>query len=406
MTTPDSRQPASRNIARTALALLSTVFPMSAIIFERKQARYWQALPVRSMAGVLIALFFTVGAFVFPGPRRMEEASTMGSIALDLIVRCDWRRIFCHGAPSRIQADSSVNRPGNCGRFVPDRLPRGPHILLSDAAHQRIALDAICMISATMLGYWSFLLFINTQGLEQVRTRTELDLAYRMQQMLVPPITYRTESFEAYGVSLPSEEVGGDLVDLIPTEGGWIACLADVSGHGIQASLLMGNLKTALRYGFAQGQALPGVIAAVCKVLPEVKPDEMYATFAGLRFAGKGQVEYLIAGHPPILHYHAAEHRAERCGMEQFPLGLTGDCAYDSSLASYRPGDLFVLLSDGVIETENAHGVEFGFEGVERVVVQHGADQLKEITDRLMSELAKFGRRTDDQTILLIRALA
>jgi serine phosphatase RsbU (regulator of sigma subunit) len=92
--------------------------------------------------------------------------------------------------------------------------------------------------------------------------------------------------------------------------------------------------------------------------------------------------------------------------MEQFPLGLTGDCAYDSSLASYRPGDLFVLLSDGVIETENAHGVEFGFEGVERVVVQHGADPLKEITDRLMSELAKFGRRTDDQTILLIRALA
>jgi hypothetical protein len=94
MTTPDSRQPASRNIARTALALLSTVFPMSAIIFERKQARYWQALPVRSMAGVLIALFFTVGAFVFPGPHRMEEASTMGSIALGLIVRCDWRRIF------------------------------------------------------------------------------------------------------------------------------------------------------------------------------------------------------------------------------------------------------------------------------------------------------------------------
>jgi hypothetical protein len=407
MTTPDSRQPASRNIARTALALLSTVFPMSAIIFERKQARYWQALPVRSMAGVLIALFFTVGALGFfldlIGWKRLPlwalllSASLFGVTGVVSFVTVR-RRVF--------KLIPVLVILGIAAAFVPDRLPRGPHIPLSDAAHQRIALDAICMISATMLGYWSFLLFINTQGLEQVRTRTELDLAYRMQQMLVPPITYRTESFEAYGVSLPSEEVGGDLVDLIQTEAGWIACLADVSGHGIQASLLMGNLKTALRYGFAQGQALPGVIAAVCKVLPEVKPDEMYATFAGLRFAGKGQVEYLIAGHPPILHYHAADHRAERCGMEQFPLGLTGDCAYDSSLASYRPGDLFVLLSDGVIETENAHGVEFGFEGVERVVVQHGADPLKEITDRLMSELAKFGRRTDDQTILLIRALA
>jgi len=86
---------------------------------------------------------------------------------------------------------------------------------------------------------------------------------------------------------LPSEEVGGDLVDLIPTKSGWIACLADVSGHGIQASLLMGNLKTALRFGFAQGQSLPDVIAAVCRVLPEVKPAEMYATFAGLRFSGR-----------------------------------------------------------------------------------------------------------------------
>ena len=239
-----------------------------------------------------------------------------------------------------------------------------------------------------------------------MRTRAELDLAYRMQQMLVPPIMHRTEFFEAYGLSSPSEEVGGDLVDLIPTESGWIACLADVSGHGIQASLLMGNLKAALRYGFAQGQSLPDVITAVCRVLPEVKPSEMYATFAGLRFVGGGRAEYLIAGHPAILHYHAANKQPERRGMEQFPLGLTGDCAYDSSVASYDPGDLFVLLSDGVLETENSEDAEFGFDRVEWVVVRHGADPLKEIMNRLMSELEKFGHRADDQTILLIRALA
>jgi hypothetical protein len=407
MTTSDSRQPALRKIARTALAILNTVLPMSAVIFERKQARYWQALPVRSMTGVLMALFFTVGAWgVFQdliGWRRLPfwalliSASLFGvtGVVSFVIVR---RRVF-KLIPVLIILGVSAG-------YVPDWLPRGPHILLSDAARQRIALDAICIMSATMLGYWSFLLFINTQGLVQVRTRTELDLAYSMQQMLVPPITHRTEFFEACGLSLPSEEVGGDLVDLIPTESGWIACLADVSGHGIQASLLMGNLKTALHYGFAQGQSLSSVVAGVCKVLPEVKPSEMYATFAGLRFEGGGQVEYLIAGHPAILHYHAANKKAERRGMEQFPLGLTGDCVYDSAIASYDPGDLFVLLSDGVVETEDPHGAEFGFEGVERVVVQHGTEPLKKIMDRLMSELEKFGSRADDQTVLLIRALA
>jgi hypothetical protein len=407
MTSPDSRQPLWRKIARTALAIVNTVLPMSAVIFERKQARYWQALPVRSVAGVLIALFFTVGAWGFfldlmewkrlPFWALLISASLFGvtGVISFLIVR---RRVF-RLIPALIIL-------GIAAGYVPDWLPRGPHILLSDAAHQRIALDAICIMSATMLGYWSFLLFINTQGLEQVRTRAELDLAYSMQQMLVPPITHRTESFEAYGLSLPSEQVGGDLVDLIPTESGWIACLADVSGHGIQASLLMGNLKTALRYGFAQGQSLSGVVGGVCKVLPEVKPSEMYATFAGLRFEGGGRVEYLIAGHPAILHYHAANKTVERRGMEQFPLGLTGDCVYESAIASYDPGDLFVLLSDGVVETEDLHGVEFGFEGVERVVVQHGAKPLKEIMNRLMSELEKIGGRADDQTVLLIRALA
>ena len=407
MTTQDSRQPALRKIARTALAVLSTVLPMSAVVFQRKQARYWQGLPVRSMAGVLVALFFTVGAWGFfldligwkrfPLWALLISASLFGVTGVVSFVTVR-RRVF-KLIPVLIILAIAVG-------YVPERLPRGPHILLSDAAHQRIALDAICIMSATMLGYWSFLLFINTQGVEQVRARAELDLAYNMQQMLVPPITYRTEFFEAYGLSLPSEEVGGDLADLIPTEAGWIACLADVSGHGIQASLLMGNLKTALRFGFAQEQSLPDVIAAVSRVLPSVKPAEMYATFAGLRFAGEGRVEYLIAGHPAILHYHAADHSAERHGMEQFPLGLTADYAYDSCIASYDPGDLFVLLSDGVLETENAHGLEFGFEGVERVAVQRGADPLKEIMDQLMSKLAEFGKRTDDQTVLLIRALA
>ena len=380
---------------------------MSAGIFNRKESRYWRALPLRRMAGLLAAFFFTVAAWAFfldltewkrcPLWALLIYASLFGTtgVAFFLMAR---RRVFKLIPVLIILVTLTV--------YVTDWLPKGPHIPISDAARARIALDAISIMVSMLAGYRLFLFFISTQGLEQVRTRAELELAYGMQQMLVPPISYSTEFFEAYGLSLPSEEVGGDLVDLIPTELGWIACLADVSGHGIQASLLMGNLKTALRYGFAQGQSLSCVVAGVCRVLPEVKPSEMYATFAGLRFEVGGRVEYLIAGHPAILHYHAANKKAERRGMEQFPLGLAGDCVYESAVAPYDPGDLFVLLSDGVIETEDLHGSEFGFEGVERVVVRHGAEPLKEIMNRLMDELEKFGNRADDQTVLLIRALA
>ena len=406
MTLPDSRLRVWRKTATIALTILQTLMPMGAGLFDRKQTRYWQALPLRRMALLLVALFLTVSAWgVFldltewkrlPLWALLVSATLFGTTGVVFFVMV--RRGVYKLIPVFIVLTVATV-------YVSGWLPHGPHIPISDAARARIALDAICIMAATLLGYRLFLLFINTQGMEQVRTRAELDLAYGMQQMLVPPIAQRTESFEAYGISLPSEEVGGDLVDLIPTESGWIACLADVSGHGIKAGLLMGNLKTALRFGFAQETSFPGVIAAVSRVLPQVKPSEMYATFVGLRFVGNGRIEYLVAGHPPILHYHSATEKVEHHGMEQFPLGLTGDCAYDSVFADYAPGDLFVLLSDGVVETEDAHGMEFGFGGVERVLLQHGKNSLKEIVDRLLEKLGKFGYRSDDQTVLLIRAL-
>jgi serine phosphatase RsbU (regulator of sigma subunit) len=407
MSTSGSREPSWRRVARPTLSILQALLPMSAGVFDKKQTRYWQTLPIRRMTALLAALFLTVGAWGFfldltqwkrlPIWALLISASLFGATGVVFFVTV--RRRVLRLIPVFIVLTAATV-------FVPGRLPHGPHIPVSDAARERIAIDAVCIMVATLSGYRLFLFFINTQGLEQVRTRAELELAYSMQQMLVPPISYRTESFEAYGLSLPSEEVGGDLVDLIPSSAGWIACLADVSGHGIQASLLMGNLKTALRFGFAQGLSLPSAMSAVSKVLPQVKPSEMYATFAGLRFADAARVEYLIAGHPAILHYHAANKKIERLGMEQFPLGLTGDCAYDSATTSYDRGDLFVLLSDGVIETEDAQGKEFGFERIERMVIQHSADPLQEIVGRLMKELEKFGARMDDQTVLLIRALA
>jgi len=214
--------------------MLSTVLPMSAVVFQRKQARYWQALPVRSMAGVLIALFFTVGAWGFfldlirwkrlPLWALLISASLFGVAGVVSFVTVR-RRVFKLIPVLIILQPRPAMCPIGCRGGRTSCFLTRPSANYTRCHLHHDSQDA---------GYWSFLLFINTQGLEQVRTRTELDLAYSMQQLLAPAITHRTELFEAYGHSLPSEEVGGDLVDLIPTEAGWIACLADVSGHGIQ----------------------------------------------------------------------------------------------------------------------------------------------------------------------------
>ena len=220
---------------------------------------------------------------------------------------------------------------------------------------------------------------------------------------MVPVIDCNAESVEVYGFSMPSDEVGGDLVDFVATEADWWGCLSDVSGHGIKVGVLMGNLKTALRLGLGEGHSIPAILDRANRVLPAVKETEMYATVAAVRPKGAGLIEYALAGHLPILHYHAAKKFVSRCRMEQFPLGLFPDCNYESATVPCESGDLFALLSDGIVETEDAIGSEFGLERIEGILMDDGAHRLKDIAERIMTELAAFGIRRDDQSLLLIR---
>jgi hypothetical protein len=359
-------------LARLTSEVLRTLFFISAGAFE-SQARYWQALPMRSMAGMLFGMFCTYGALGFfldlIGWECLQEwavvvfAALLGLSAPVLFVIVQRRRFkLLPLGPALVLA----------AVLMVKWLPRASQISIPLEARHRIAFDAIGILVATLLGLRFFIRFMSTQGVEQTRARTKLELAHGIQQTLVPPIRFSSDAIEVYGVSVPSEDVGGDLVDLIPTDSGWLACVADVSGHGIPAGVLMGNLKTALRLGCAQGQPLPRVIEAVNRGLPAVKNPEMYATLACLLFKEAGDVDYLVAGHPPILHYRAATAKMERCTMQQFPLGLMPPSLYESASVHYDPGDLFVLLSDGVLETADSAGVEFGLDGVERVLHKHG----------------------------------
>lgn len=89
--------------------------------------------------------------------------------------------------------------------------------------------------------------------------------------------------------------------------------------------------------------------------------------------------------------------------MEQFPLGLIPACNYESATVACEPGDLFALFSDGVVETEDAVGSEFGLERIERLLTEHGSNSVKDVANVIMAELAAFGTCRDDQSLLLIR---
>jgi Stage II sporulation protein E (SpoIIE) len=255
----------------------------------------------------------------------------------------------------------------------------------------RIVTDATYVFLSIMLGYRLFLSFTTTEGVEHVALQTELSFAHAIQSMLVPPISYCGRHLDVFGSSVPSAKVGGDLVDLVADGDKVLVYLADVSGHGISAGILMGMLKTAMRQAWLAQQPLPALLESVNAVLPAVKEPEMYATLAALRFDAPSQVEFALAGHPAILHYHRKSQEISRCEMRQYPLGLVPKPGYVSAQVNYDPGDLFVVVSDGLIETANGNEEEFGLARLEQSVVAHATECLPEIYDALMHAVSDFG---------------
>lgn len=123
------------------------------------------------------------------------------------------------------------------------------------------------------------------------------------------------------------------------------------------------------------------------RVLPALKEPDKYATLALLHFDGSTRVEYALAGHVPILHYRDRVRDTVRLSMEQLPLGLVPGGNYESRRVSYFPGDLFMMLTDGISEVPNALDEEFGLARLERLLTQFAAKPLPEIWESITQEV-------------------
>ena len=273
------------------------------------------------------------------------------------------------------------------------------------AVHRRVLFDAIGILVGIGFGVRFLLFFAGTEGVASVRMQTELSLAHGIQAILVPTVSFQNASFELYGKSIPSTEMGGDLIDVIESDGGLVAYVADISGHGLPAGQLMGMLKTAMRLAVQFRQMPVAALESVDRVLPDLKEREMFATLALLRFDGSSEAEYALAGHPPILHYRHGSRDTARLSMEQLPLGLIPGGSYASKRVIYSPRDLFLMVTDGITEVANARDEEFGLTRLQELLTQNATRALPEIWDLIMREVRQYGLQQDDQSLLLLRVL-
>jgi serine phosphatase RsbU (regulator of sigma subunit) len=269
---------------------------------------------------------------------------------------------------------------------------------------------AISILVVVIGSYSCFIAYIRTYGREVYRLQTELDLAHSIQKTLVPVISRLTRAFEIYGISEPSEKVGGDLVDVVELEDGdTIAYLADVAGHGLQAGILMGMLKTAARTALLasaaskQGAALSMLMERLNEVLPGVKESHMYATFTALRLDLDGQAFYGMAASPPLLLWSAAHQTISRIEQSQFPLALLPVSGFPAYPFLMEPGDLALIATDGIIEVCAQDGTEFGVEALEALLMAEAGLDLAALAASILKTVRTYGKQLDDQTLLLVR---
>jgi serine phosphatase RsbU (regulator of sigma subunit) len=281
--------------------------------------------------------------------------------------------------------------------------PASPDV---EALKRRVIFDAIGILSGTIVGYRLLVDFARTEGLATVRMQAELALAHGIQATLVPTLSFQVGRFEVYGKSVPSIEMGGDLIDAVESDGRLLTYVADISGHGLAAGQLMGMLKTAIRVALQFRREPVAVMESADRVLPAVKEPNMYATLALLYFDDSSEAEYSLAGHPPILHYRAPTRVIARLAMEQFPLGLIPGGRYASQRASYSPQDLFLLMTDGISEVPNASDEEFGLDRLELLLMNNAGQPLPQLWELIMADVKRYGVQRDDQTLLLLRVVA
>lgn len=365
------------------------------------QRRFWKSLPLRSLFLVLLAVFFTFAILGFFGDLLAHGKFPRWLVFVHVVFSGFLGALYFYAGthyPKLFILVLAVHLLGG------SQLPREYlEFEVAEILQYHLIFDGIGILLCIVLGYTFFILFINTVGLHQVRLNAEMMLAKDVHTILVPKIDRQGAPIEIYGQSLPTEEVGGDLLDVYDHENTITHYIVDVSGHGVAAGLLVGMFKSAIHTELQSGKDLPNVLTSINKTLYRLKKRTMFLTFAGIQFQGNGLAEYAVAGHLPILHYTAASKEITYLEQKQIPLAAQLAYQFQTKNVSYAPGDLFLLLTDGITEVENKQQEEFGMQRIEDIVLKNADDGLKDIFDKILAAASEHGKQIDDQTMMLIR---
>lgn len=235
-----------------------------------------------------------------------------------------------------------------------------------------------------------------------VAIRNELEIARRIQTSILPEAMPELNGIQIAARYVPMSEVAGDFYDFLVVDDRRVGLLiADVSGHGVPAALVASMVKVAIAAQAEHAHDPAKVMAGLNSVLSgKLQGQFVTAAYLFLDMEAR-KASYSAAGHPPLLHYRAAEQSIHDVVENGLILGIMPFASYQSKEFTLDSGDRFLLYTDGVVEA-NQRGEEFGEERVKQVLLQPLSAQ--DICRSLGTEISAWseGIAHDDVTIVAV----
>lgn len=291
------------------------------------------------------------------------------------------------------------------------------HLLnpLRDAGIQHLTRDA-----TILLGYIFAVIVVNQLGTQRRRLAdltarqrdelgNELHLAAEVQQSILPRSIPTVSGFEFAARMYPARIVAGDYYGFIELTKEEIAVvIADVSGKGVAAGLLMPSIEITLRMDASRFPGTSDLLHAFNNVVHQITGGRRFISlFYGKLRAQSRSLEYTNAGHnPPLL---------VRGGADPSPLdqggpvlGVVPNSDYESDVIALRHGDVLVLYTDGVVETESPTGEQYSATRLATIVRSRMQQSANELIESVYASVTQFRGTTpqaDDMTLVMLKAL-
>jgi serine phosphatase RsbU (regulator of sigma subunit) len=208
--------------------------------------------------------------------------------------------------------------------------------------------------------------------MNQQMTR-DLQIARRVQEALVPQRTFRSTNIEIRSAYIPSEVLSGDFYDYFSQDGRMYLFVADVSGHGLPAAILVSLLKSYIHTEATPDGSMAEFMTRLNDFLFSVSLPTQFATAAFFRMNEERQIAYSNAAHPPFLLYERKQKRTTVFERPSNLLGAMPNMDFEEHTLTVAPGDTLFVYTDGLTDRRNADG---DFYSIDRV-----AEMLERDTD-------------------------